>query len=158
MKHRFILVFCMTAFAITCARGQQQINTDKIIQDRLDYLKANLSLTAAESENFWPEYTKYLRSEIALHHTYKTRLADKGIKLNSPGNNKEVYDKLNDTQLLYLQEQRFQLKKDLVTLDIDYYNIYKKLLSPRHLIEFYRIDEGYKRALIRKMKTQSTTK
>jgi hypothetical protein len=85
-------------------------------------------------------------------NSYRKNLEKQGIKLGSPGTNKEIIDKLTDKQLSYLQDQKFELRKTLLTLETTYYKKYKNILTPKHIQELYNLEYKYKREMTQKKK------
>jgi len=154
---RYILLFCLFMASVMVINAQSKPDPNQMIKDRTTYMRNHLKISDKESKAFWPAYEQYLRSEIKLHEAFRLRLANKNIKLNAPGQNKEVLSKLSDSQLTYLQDQKFQLKRDLLNLESTFYKKLKTILSPRHINDFYNIDEQFKRNLMNK-KSTSTVK
>ena len=151
------MIFCLLLAGVMAINAQSKPDPNQMMRDRTAYMRSHLKISDKESKAFWPAYTQYLQSEIKLHEAFRTRLASKNIKLNAPGHNKEVLAKLNDAQLTYLQDQKFQLKRDLLNLESSFYKKLKTILSPRHINDFYNIDEQYKRSLMNN-KSLSTVK
>lgn len=136
----------------TSALFAQEKNAKTMAQERLTYMKDNLSLSSKEAQNFWSVYEQYLNEEIKALDTYRKNLEKQGIKLGAPGTNKEIIDKLSDKQLTYLQDQKFELRKNLLNLETTYYKKYKTLLTPRHLQDLYNLEYKYKRVVTQKRK------
>ena len=84
--------------------------------------------------------------------TYRKNLEKQGIKLGAPGTNKETIAKLNDKQLTYLQDQKFEMRKNILNLEASYYKKYKAILKPRTLQNLYDLEYKYKRTLTEKKK------
>ena len=136
----------------TSALFAQEKNAKTMAQERLTYMKDNLSLSSKEAQNFWSVYEQYLNEEIKALDTYRKNLEKQGIKLGAPGTNKEIIDKLSDKQLTYLQDQKFELRKNLLNLETTYYKKYKTLLTPKHLQDLYNLEYKYKRVVTQKRK------
>lgn len=130
----------------------QEKNPKTMAQERLTYMKENLSLSGKENQGFWSVYEQYLNAELKAMDTYRKNLEKQGIKLGAPGTNKEIIEKLTDKQLTYLQDQKFELRKTLLDLETTYYKKYKTILTPRHLQDLYNLEYKYKREMTQKKK------
>ena len=153
MKRLFFTI-CLVAVGLFFAQAQTKVDTEKMRKERMENMRTNLKLTTQEGKTFWSAYDQFLRNEIKLHETFKQNLAKQGIRLNEPGKNKEIIAKLSDKQLTYLQDQKFQLRKDMLNLEASFYKKIKSILTPRHIQDFYNIDEKYKRAMVNKKKVE----
>lgn len=123
-----------------------------MVKERLNYMRTNLTLSGSENQNFWKVYEEYLNAELKAMDTYRKNLEKQGIKLGAPGTNKEIIDKLNDKQLTYLQDQKFELRKNLLNLENSYYKKYKAILSPKTIQNLYNLEYRYKKTLTSKKK------
>ena len=158
MKRLIAFVCLMTAF-LCALQAQVKEDPNKIVKDRMDNMRAKLKLTSTTEQNaFWTAYEQYLRSEVKAHETYRNNLAKKGIKLNAPGQNKDIIAKLSDSQLTYLQDQKFELRKNLLNLETNFYKKLKGILTPRHIHDCFNIDDPYKREWASKKKAAAEEK
>jgi len=155
---RILFTVCLMAACLVYVQAQVKTDKEKMIKDRVEYMRTNLKLSAAEGKTFWSAYNQYLQNEFKCHETYKQNLAKQGIRLNEPGNNKEIIEKLSDKKLTYLQDQKFELRKNLLSLETNFYKKLKTILTPRHIQDFYNIDEKYKRAMVSKKKMEAEKK
>ena len=140
------------ALCATTALYAQENNSKTIIQKRIQYLKEHVQLSGKETQNFWKVYEEYLNAELKAMETYRKNLEKQEIKLGAPGTNKEIIEKLSDKQITYLQDQKFELRKNLLNLEITYYKKFKTILTPRHLQDLYNAEYQYKRLLTTKKK------
>ena len=140
------------ALCATTALYAQENNSKTIIQKRIQYLKEHVQLSGKETQNFWKVYEEYLNAELKAMETYRKNLEKQEIVLGSPGSNKEIIEKLSDKQITYLQDQKFELRKNLLNLEITYYKKFKTILTPRHLQDLYNAEYQYKRLLTTKKK------
>ncbi len=130
----------------------QEKTPKTMAQERLSYMKENLSLASKESQSFWSVYEQYLNDEMKAMNDYRKNLEKQGIKLGAPGTNKEIIEKLTDKQLSYLQDQKFELRKTLLNLETTYYKKYKTILTPKHIQDLYNLEYKYKREITQKRK------
>ena len=123
----------------------QDANGKTMIQNRIAYMKEHVALTGAESQTFWKVYEEFLVAEMKVMDNYRKNLEKQGIKLGAPGTNKEIIEKLTDKQLSYLQDQKFEMRKNMLNLETTYHKKFKAILSPRHLQDLYNKEYEYKK-------------
>jgi len=143
---RIAFAICLVALCLGSLFAQEKPDTEKMIKERIANMRANLKLNANESKTFWTAYEQFLRSEIKYHETYRTNLEKKGIK-SCPGCTSSC-ESMSDAQLTYMRDQRFELRKNLLTLETNFYKKLKTMLTPRHINDFYNIDEKFKRSKV----------
>lgn len=146
------ITLTILALCATTALYAQENNSKTIIQKRIQYLKEHVQLSGKETQAFWKVYEEYLNAELKAMETYRKNLEKQEIILGSPGTNKEIIEKLSDKQITYLQDQKFELRKNLLNLEITYYKKFKTILTPRHLQDLYNAEYQYKRLLTTKKK------
>jgi hypothetical protein len=140
------------AFCATSSLYAQDKNPKTKVADRIAYMKSHLTLSQKESQSFWKLYEQYLNEEMKTMDNYRKNLEKQGIKLGAPGTNKETIAKLNDKQLTYLHDQKFQLRQNLLNLETTYYKKYKAVLTPHHLQDLYDLEYKYKKQMTQKKK------
>lgn len=155
---RLLSTICLLAICFGLTQAQPKVDSEKMIKGRVENMRANLKLSSAEAKAFYPAYEQFLRNEIKCHETYKQNLAKKGIKLNAPGQNKEIIESLKDDQLSYLQDQKFELRKSILNMETSFHKKLKTMLTPRHIQNFYNIDDKYKRQIIAKRQSENSEK
>ncbi|MBP5496532.1 MAG: hypothetical protein J6X98_05130 [Bacteroidales bacterium] len=156
MKKTWITLIVLAMCATTALFAQEK-NPKAMIQERLSYMKANVSMSSSESQKFWPVYEEFLKEEMKAMDTYRKNLEKQGIKLGAPGTNKEIIEKLSDKQLTYLQDQKFELRKNLLTIETNYHKKFKAILTPQHLQDLYNKEYAYKKTLTAKKKEVKKT-
>ena len=149
-KQWFLMIVAM--FLATCSLFAQEKSPNTMVQGRLEYMKKNLTLSGQENQNFWKVYEEYLTAEMKTMDTYRKNLEKQGIKLGAPGTNKEIIEKLTDKQLTYLQEQKFEMRKNILNLETSYYKKFKTILKPRTIQNMYDLEYKYKRMMAEKKK------
>lgn len=147
-----VWITLIIAVLATSALFAQEKNPKAMVHDRLAYMQEHLKLSGQESQNFWSLYEQYLNDEVKALTNYRKNLEKQGIKLGTPGTNKEIIEKLSDKQLTYLQDQKFELRKALLNLETTYHKKYKAVLTPRHLQDLYNLEYQYKKEMTKKKK------
>ena len=155
---RIFCTICLLAVCFGFAYAQEKTDAEKIKNERITNMQLNLKLTPQEAKVFWPVYKQFLSNEIKYHEAYKQNLEKRGIRLKEHGKNKEMIEKLSDKDLSYLQDQKFELRKNMLNLELSFYKKIKSVLTPRHIQEFYNIDEKFKRDMIAKRKGEAEKK
>ena len=151
---RVLITLTVMALCATTALYAQENNPKAMIQKRIAYMKEHVQLSSKETQNFWSVYEEYLKAEAKAMDTYRKNLAKQGIKLGAPGTNKEIIDKLTDKQLTYLQDQKFELRKNLLNIETTYHKKFKAILTPRHLQDLYNAEYKYKKEMTAKKKEE----
>lgn len=148
---RTLIIATLLCFGIMATFAQEKTDQNKLIQNRISYMKGNLKLSAAESKAFWPAYEQYLRNEIKLHEAYRKNIEKKGIKANCPNcpncDENKSCEELTDDQIAYLFDQKFELRRSVLALETTFYKKAKSILTPKNLLDFYKKDEKFKRSL-----------
>lgn len=130
----------------------QEKTPQTMIQERIAYMQENVAMSGKESQTFWKVYEEYLNAELKAMSTYRKNLEKKGINLSTSGTNKETIAQMSDDKLSYLQDQKFELRKNLLNLEITYYKKFKAILSPHHLQDLYDTEYKFKKSLTTKKK------
>ena len=151
MKKLWITLIILAVGATTTLFAQEK-SSFNIMQDRFAFMKEHLKLSEKEGDAFWKTYSQYLKDEAAIMDNYRKNLEKQGIKLGTPGTNKETIEKLSDKQLTYMHDQKFEMRKKISDLEIAYYKKYKAILTPRHIQQLYDLEYKYKKSLTAKKK------
>ncbi len=151
MKRLWILLLVAALFATNTLFAQEK-SPKAMVQAHLEYMKKNLTLNGQENQNFWKVYEEYLNAEMKTMDTYRKNLEKQGIKLGAPGTNKEIIEKLTDKQLTYLQDQKFEMRKNILNLEASYYKKYKAILKPHTIQKLYDLEYRYKKTMAEKRK------
>lgn len=151
---RLWITLIITILGSTSILFAQETNPKAMIQKRIAYMKEHVQMSGKETQNFWSVYEEYLNAEAKAMDTYRKNLAKQGIKLGAPGTNKEIIDKLTDKQLTYLQDQKFELRKNLLNIETTYHKKFKTVLTPRHLQDLYNAEYKYKKEMTAKKKEE----
>lgn len=153
MKKLWITLIILAVSATTALFAQEK-SSFNIMQERFAYMREHLTLSEKEGDVFWKSYSQYLKDEVAIMDAYRKNLEKQGIKLGASGTNKEAIEKLSDKQLTYLQDQKFEMRKKLLDLEISYYKKFKTMLPPKTLQKYYNLEYKYKKSLTGKKKCE----
>lgn len=151
MKKLWILLL-VAALSATSTLSAQEKSPKTMVQERIAYMQRNLSMNGQENQNFWKVYEEYLNAEMKAMTTYRKNLEKQGIKLGAPGTNKEIIDNLSDKQLTYLQDQKFEMRKNILNIETTYHKKFKTILKPHTLQKLYDLEYKYKKTMTEKKK------
>ena len=151
MKRLWILLL-VAILSTTSTLSAQENSPKTMVQARIAYMQKNLTLSGQENQNFWKVYEEYLNAEMKTMSAYRKNLEKQGINLGAPGTNKEIIEKLNDKQLTYLQDQKFEMRKNILNLETTYHKKFKTILKPHTLQRLYDLEYKYKKTMAEKKK------
>ena len=117
---------------------QGQVITDADIQmlrtnlrsQRKQMIAANMKLTDAEAEKFWPIYDQYI-SELVKNNNTKYDLIKQYVQ--QQGN-------LTDAQADASVQQWIQVDESVAQLRLKYVPLFRKVLSAKGTAQFYQVD------------------
>jgi len=126
-------------FAQAQGTAQSSPQTDKDIQllrqdvrsQKKQIVAANMQLTSAEAEKFWPVYDQYTAD--------MTKLGDTRVALIKQY--AQNYDSLTDAQANDLLQKWGALDESVVQLRLKYVPIFEKVVSAKKTALFFQIDK-----------------
>jgi len=133
-----LLSLVILSLGITLAQfatAQQENDLIEVIRgqikkDRQAVVAANMTLSATQSENFWPLYRKY--------HDERDGLIDRRIALLTEFRDNRMGMTADQAkQILY---DALNLEKDIGKLKRKYASKFEKVLSPRATLRYYQIE------------------
>ncbi len=124
--------------ADAASAGQSQPLSDQDIQmlrknlrsERRQVIAANLKLSDAEAEKFWPLYDQYVSELVAINHT-KYELIKQYVQSNGA---------LNDTQATSAVKEWISVDQSVGNLRLKYVPQFRKVLSAKNTALFYQLD------------------
>ncbi len=117
---------------------QNQLISDDDIQmlrknlreERKQVVAANMKLTPAEAEKFWPIYDQYV-SELVQNNNTKYALIKQYVQQQGD---------LTDAQAETAVKQWIQVDESLAQLRLKYVPLFRKVLSAKSTAQFYQVD------------------
>ncbi|MCR4964597.1 MAG: hypothetical protein K6A41_02960 [Bacteroidales bacterium] len=153
---KILLALTMILCGVWAVNAQSPVpDKEQMVKSRVTFMKEHLKLNPTEAKTFWAEYEKYIRSEINYHDTFRKSLESKKIKYDF--RNKESIENVPSDMISYMMDQKMELKKNLNTLESNFYKKIKAILTPRHLFDFYNYEEQFKRNVVSKSKSAAAT-
>jgi hypothetical protein len=107
-----------------------QLLKSNIRSQKKQIVAANMNLTDAEAEKFWPVYDRYA-ADLAKIYDRKIALLQEYL---------ENYDSMSGDQSESYLRQRAAVEEDVMQLRLKYLPEFRKVLSGRETALFYQID------------------
>jgi Na+/phosphate symporter len=126
------LVLCGAAAAQESGEVEDamQLTRQMIQTERQTIVAANMDLTEAESQAFWPLYREY-RGEMA-------KVGDRSAALIT--DYAKNYETMTDLQAEAMIKEAQEIAKKQVSVREDYMKKLKKILPPKKVARFYQIE------------------
>jgi hypothetical protein len=136
---KLCLIFILQMFVLTSQA--QRIGYKEITEKRVEFIAPRLSLTASESEKFWPLFREFYerREEISR----KTREKNQQNGPQPPVNDEDFRNAI-----------RFMIdsKMDQVTLMKEFTQKYLGILPPEKVYRLWQLEEEFNRVLLNQLK------
>ena len=65
MKRLFFTI-CLIAAGLFIAQAQTKVDSEKMMKERIENMRMNLTITTQEGKTFWSAYNQFLRIEEEL--------------------------------------------------------------------------------------------
>jgi len=127
-----ILLLCVSV------QSEAQSGYQNITEQRIVYLSSKLSLTAEESQKFWPLFREY--------HKKREVSSVKRKSLNVP------YHRLTQEESLRIINEYIEVKVQQALLLEEFHKKYLEVLPPQKVLELYKIDEEFNKHLLKQIK------
>ena len=96
---------------------------------RKQVIAANMNLTDAEAEKFWPTYQRYV-DELVKNNNMKYELIKQYLQA----------DKLSDGEVESLSKRWIEVDESVSQLRLKYLPIFREVLSPKNTARFFQLD------------------
>ncbi|MCK0156945.1 hypothetical protein MWU65_07120 [Cellulophaga sp. F20128] len=123
--------------------AQEKNDWEKIKSLKVAYFTEKLALTSSEAKNFWPVYDAYEKEMYSLHKEQRSK------RSKSKSN-----ESLTDAEANTFLEYHFKFEEDKLHLSKAYYQKISKVLSSKKTYMLIRIEEDFKRQLIRQYRSK----
>ena len=143
MNKNYWIVLLLLGF--TALPGYGQIFDDepvsgearsKIQAARVAYITERLGLTPNESERFW-----------ALHNEFEVERDKIRQKYRAP----RAVESMSDQEAEAFISRRFDMEQELLTLKRDYFQQFKKAVSPRKIALFNKADKEFRLQILKRL-------
>lgn len=134
----FSLVLVTFSLVSAAQMGERQEQHRQMEARRIAFLTAELELSPAEAQVFWPVYNEFNRKRdemMVRHRTARNRLAE--------------LDQLTDAQLLELADMEIANMEEMTALRRQYHERFKEILPLRKVVKLYEAERNFNRNLLR---------
>jgi Spy/CpxP family protein refolding chaperone len=108
---------------------QIQMLRQDLRSQRKQVIAANMNLTDAEAEKFWPAYQQYV-DELVKNNNTKYELIKQYLQA----------DKLSDAEAETLSKRWIQVDESVVQLRLKYLPTFRQILSAKSTARFFQLD------------------
>lgn len=138
MKY-YILILFIFLFGTKYVAAQGD-GGGKVRNLRKEYVRSKLKLSEAQSQNFWPIYSRYLDERSALRKRFKNQF------IHQENGNLSDYDAYRKV------DNNIEYKELDLALSKKYKAELLNVISPQQLAELYQAEREFKEMLIERMK------
>ena len=133
-----ISLLISTLLICVSIRSEAQTGYQNITEQRIVYLSSKLSLTAEESQKFWPLFREY--------HKKREVSSVKRKSLNVPTHG------LTQEESLRIINDYIEIKVQQALLLEEFHNKYLEVIPPQKVLELYKFDEEFNKHLLKQIK------
>jgi len=133
-----ISLLISTLLICVSIRSEAQTGYQNITEQRIVYLSSKLSLTAEESQKFWPLFREY--------HKKREVSSVKRKSLNVPTH------ELSQEESLRIINDYIEIKVQQALLLEEFHNKYLEVIPPQKVLELYKFDEEFNKHLLKQIK------
>jgi len=144
-----ILLF-LTSFPFYAQNEKTNEKLEKIKAYKISFLTADLELTPAEAEKFWPLYNNYEDRRYELRHEkMKTYLR----KLND-----DTINSISEKQARALLSQMENTNRELYLLRKNYVSSLRKVLPAKKIVMLIKSEKDFNRKLLKQYRDKAGKK
>ena len=138
LVEQHIYLFLSILLLFFSIQAKAQTGYQNITDQRIVYLSSKLSLTAEESQKFWPLFREY--------HKRREVSSVKRKSLNVPSHG------LTQEESLRIINEYIEVKVQQALLLEEFHKKYLEVLPPQKVLELYKIDEEFNKHLLKQIK------
>ncbi|MDH5379242.1 MAG: Spy/CpxP family protein refolding chaperone [Cyclobacteriaceae bacterium] len=132
-----LLITLLLAFTVNAQRGG---NKEKLHQEKVNYLKERLNLTADQEKEFFVIYEEYNKRR----HDLRIEMSQNKLGLRKT--------ELSDNEAKKIIDRELDIKFKMVNLEKEYVDKYYKVLSPNQIIELYKADDDFNKIMMKRLR------
>ncbi len=142
MKTKKILIVLMLLMTGMMLPAQNRPRAERIEAQRVAFITEKLKLTPDEAQRFWPVYNEYRQKRMKIEQR-KTAIIR---SYTSAGNG------FTDQKAEKIADEYVGLGKEQADLLVEYNEKFKKVLSPRKVLELYKAEKQFTTYLLRQIR------
>lgn len=147
MKTKILLILCGLLLGTSSVMYAQNADRAEMRKERMKqmhenkiaFIKENVSLTEKESAAFFPLYTEYETKRMEL--THQARPQGKGLKSGQKD--------LTEQEMEAIMDKFIQNRVEIANLEKEYYDKFKKILPASKLFQVFQADREFKQELLK---------
>lgn len=137
-----IMLLFSSGYKYCISQESNNIKRERIESQKVAFITDKLDLSPREAQDFWPLYNEYQDKKREL--SGKTRETLKNAMLN--------IDKLSEDEMESLLNDYVTLQKKEASLNEEYMNRLKKVISPRKVMKLYITEIQFKNYLLKQIR------
>jgi len=139
-KISFLLSFLMICgLSMNAQRGERPMQAEraeKIEAMKIAFITKELNLSVDEAKVFWPIYNAYEADQEALKKDYRKY---------------KKIDTMTDQEVDIAIAKIFEYEQKKLDLKIDYFNQFKKVISPRKTAKLQKAERAFKAKILKEI-------
>jgi len=144
MKKVYVIAFLLISVLSLKAQSRKGKDMHRQIEaHKVSFITQKLDLTPAEAQQFWPLYNQMQKKKKILN-----------VKMHSIHKSCKIKNKVrcSDKEILAKCDSILDCEKAFVDLKIEYFNKYKKILSPKKVHRLLNIEKDFNRKLLKRLR------
>ena len=139
---KFIIMLSLPFFVFSQEMNELNERRKRMQTRKIAFVSNSLEISPKQSESFWPIYNVYSSELKSIY------LKKKKVRRNYVLNKQSM----NDVELGLIIDSLFNLDQEYLDLKIKYVKQFSNIISNKQMFELYRIEDDFKKDLLRKIK------
>lgn len=141
MKNKFYLLICLFAICSSSvnAQGKKKFDYEDFKQKKYNYLVKEIGLTDKETKDFLPLTDELMQKKYELNKELRIEIRALRKKKN-----------ISDSEYNAINEKVLDTRIKEATLEKEYYQKFKKVLSPEKIFKYQRAEKDFMRKVVKK--------
>ena len=139
---KFIIMLSLPFFVFSQEMNELNERRKRMQTRKIAFVSNSLEISPKQSESFWPIYNVYSSELKSIY------LKKKKVRRNYVLNKQSM----NDVELGLIIDSLFNLDQEYLDLKIKYVKQFSNIISNKQMFELYKIEEDFKKDLLRKIK------
>ena len=139
---KFIIMLSLPFFVFSQEMNELNERRKRMQTRKIAFVSNSLEISPKQSESFWPIYNVYSSELKSIY--FKKKKVRRNYVLNKQS--------MNDVELGLIIDSLFNLDQEYLDLKIKYVKQFSNIISNKQMFELYRIEDDFKKDLLRKIK------
>ncbi len=142
LKNTITCLFLFLAVSFSYAqRGQGRMNPEKMKAEKIAFLTQKMDLMVDEAQKFWPLYNEFDNKREKLR-TQKRETMPRTLNIDS----------MPDAAVTAILDKMLQLETEELNIRKEYHEKFKKVLTPKKMLMYYRAEHEFRDLLLWRLK------